>query len=198
MFQSARPYGARLSQSSITMPATGFQSTRPYGARPTRQSCSMQFIVFQPTRPYGARHTLIFDSHRLRTVSIYAPVWGATVAPFDLTHESQMFQSTRPYGARLSNAITLADVLKFQSTRPYGARLTDALVARGSILFQSTRPYGARPAKGYDAPTLQRAVSIHAPVWGATHSGGSSTPNTSVSIHAPVWGATALYINAFI
>ena len=33
-------------------------------------------------------------------------------------------------------------------------------------------------------------VSIHAPVWGATISGGNSADLTQVSIHAPVWGAT--------
>ena len=35
-------------------------------------------------------------------------------------------------------------------------------------------------------------VSIHAPVWGATLLGDSTTIEWYVSIHAPVWGATLL------
>ena len=34
------------------------------------------------------------------------------------------------------------------------------------------------------------AISIHAPMWGATISGGSLELLKSISIHAPMWGAT--------
>ena len=76
--------------------------------------------------------------------------------------------------------------------------------------FQSTHPCGVRPVTN-EMVTVQD-VSIHAPVWGATHHSDSRTigrcfnPRTrvgcddslansyndlSVSIHAPVWGATS-------
>ena len=37
---------------------------------------------------------------------------------------------------------------------------------------------------------LYNAVSIHAPVWGATVKARRIINGTNVSIHAPVWGAT--------
>ena len=123
----------------------------------------------------------------------------------------------------------------FQSTRPCGARRDRHHAdVRGQLRFQSTRPCGARPALeqlrgwylkrfnprarvGRDLPSKtsswpQDAVSIHAPVWGATaHMGALSLEGEGfnprarvgrdarackartrgvVSIHAPVWGAT--------
>ena len=36
----------------------------------------------------------------------------------------------------------------------------------------------------------QDAISIHAPVWGATICGGVPRAVIGISIHAPVWGAT--------
>ena len=38
--------------------------------------------------------------------------------------------------------------------------------------------------------TINLVVSIHAPVWGATHASKAFRGSVSVSIHAPVWGAT--------
>ncbi len=81
-----------------------------------------------------------------------------------------------------------------------------------SLLFQFTRPRGARPLSGIPQ-CLQFEVSIHAPAWGATGTGGCSQITDwgfnsrarvgrdalgsvlsalgVVSIHAPAWGATA-------
>ena len=39
-----------------------------------------------------------------------------------------------------------------------------------------------------------RAVSIHAPVWGATIAGKTIVIDDKVSIHAPVWGATLTHL----
>ncbi len=77
-------------------------------------------------------------------VSIHAPVWGATLpAPVCPTKS------------------------KFQSTHPCGVRLTKTHTARIVYMFQSTHPCGVRPTmrKQFDRAA---AVSIHAPVWGAT------------------------------
>jgi len=46
------------------------------------------------------------------------------------------------------------------------------------ILFQSTRPRGARP--DWDELALKnKAVSIHAPAWGATSSATNTCANTA-------------------
>ena len=58
------------------------------------------------------------------------------------------------------------------------------------LLFQSTRPCGARQCKASNYYT-QAAVSIHAPVRGATIFSRRGRRGVSVSIHAPVRGATA-------
>ena len=55
-------------------------------------------------------------------------------------------------------------------------------------VFQSTHPCGVRPDK--DTRKALWAVSIHAPVWGATAVFAFCQRWTIVSIHAPVWGAT--------
>ena len=77
------------------------------------------------------------------TVSIHAPMWGATVAEFRDAEHPQ-FQSTRPCGARRN--VRLYSLLRsmFQSTRPCGARLAPLRLPKMSVRFQSTRPCGAR------------------------------------------------------
>ena len=57
--------------------------------------------------------------------------------------------------------------------------------------FQSTLPYGERPT-AEPLATEAEAVSIHAPVWGATNSDAVIFASFTVSIHAPVWGATKI------
>ena len=57
------------------------------------------------------------------------------------------------------------------------------------IWFQSTPPYGGRRVFA-QKPLGSLLVSIHAPVWGATHYCVSLFYVLVVSIHAPVWGAT--------
>ena len=57
------------------------------------------------------------------------------------------------------------------------------------IEFQSTRPCGAR-LTGFRCRGGVFAVSIHAPVRGATEVGQKIRRSFAVSIHAPVRGAT--------
>ena len=105
------------------------------------------------------------DSELCPCVSIHAPVWGATI------HLSKQFI-----------------VLLFQSTHPCGVRQADSLVEHKVAMFQSTHPCGVRPLT--ETEIMQWAVSIHAPVWGATRYRIDYRQNGKVSIHAPVWGAT--------
>ena len=101
------------------------------------------------------------------SVSIHAPVWGATIR----------YRSLYLYS-------------KFQSTHPCGVRRELWLNANKLIGFQSTHPCGVRPY--ISCAFLVIRVSIHAPVWGATLQIVTSGKFVMVSIHAPVWGATIL------
>ena len=79
---------------------------------------------------------------------------------------------------------------RFQSTHPRGVRHIGCPLDVAYILFQSTHPRGVRQA-GQGRTDDEKAVSIHAPAWGAT--GGRRGPalvRARVSIHAPAWGAT--------
>ena len=70
-----------------------------------------------------------------------------------------------------------------------GSDKTQVIALNDKVLFQSTLPHGERRlALVYIYP--EKAVSIHAPTWGATgfHYLGSNI--RGVSIHAPAWGAT--------
>ena len=107
------------------------------------------------------------SSSRCRGVSIHAPVWGAT---FTINHSYSLkwFQSTHPCGVRQPKNCQCCGVEAFQSTHPCGVRLID----------------------NFKTPLC--AVSIHAPVWGATTQGQCNKSMLQVSIHAPVWGATKI------
>ena len=123
-----------------------------------------------------------------------------------------MFQSTHPRGVRLGIVQRDNGTIAFQSTHPRGVRLpcTFAIVqalhcfnprtrvgcdvyviaeTKYGSMFQSTHPRGVRLCRLY-ALLAFKVVSIHAPAWGATHSGFSDNLVKSVSIHAPAWGAT--------
>ena len=103
---------------------------------------------------------------------------------------SSSFQSTRPCGARRSERT------QTETARPhFNPR---ARVGRDSgmapmeaiwFIFQSTRPCGARRGARYPHGCLT-PISIHAPVWGATHFAVRVSRPIDISIHAPVWGAT--------
>ena len=137
----------------------------------------------------GAREPIC---QRGQQVSTHAPAWGATTLCSVMTSSCCPFQLTRPRGARL---------------------LASMASGRRQARFQLTRPRGARPALRPADLGGHRAVSTHAPAWGAT--GGNfgcngvtncfnsrarvgrdttpPAPTTSpsrVSTHAPAWGAT--------
>ena len=116
------PVWGATHDSCCLRPLPSFQSTRPYGARQVHAIFEYIDMMFQSTRPYGARRTVDMDyfcrhvgfNPRARmgrdsgfscsslslSVSIHAPVWGATDG-FHLCDMEILFQSTRPYGARL-------------------------------------------------------------------------------------------------
>ena len=168
VFQSTRPRGARPEFNAPLKTGGAFQSTRPRGARPGpsrrlwatptgfnprarvgRDGCSRRSptlaTAFQSTRPRGARRMQQALANARDGVSIHAPAWGAT-----------------------SDGSAVRDTCcPFQSTRPRGARLT-----RGLPLFAHADGFNPRARVGRDGRPARRrkhrAVSIHAPAWGAT------------------------------
>ena len=161
----------------------------------TRVGCDVVALVivsalteFQSTHPCGVRRNLPLACHSL-SVSIHAPVWGATTASMRLSVLAG-FQSTHPCGVRQVRLLGHCDHCEFQSTHPCGVRrmllYTPDMVAR----------FNPRTRVGCDCPILprncNRRVSIHAPVWGATFVATAIDRYRVVSIHAPVWGATVL------
>ena len=105
------------------------------------------------------------DVQTVLTVSIHAPVWGATWA-------SPKNNSYRCFNPRTRVG---CDTIKDLVFEPSGVSIHAPVW--GATRFIELMPH----IKG---------VSIHAPVWGATYYADDLTKPCLVSIHAPVWGAT--------
>ena len=103
----------------------------------------------------------------MKTVSIHAPAWGATLGALDLNELARVSIHAPAWGATRENiSLEIQEIVSihapawgatccvlykwqpffgFQSTRPRGARHAvrqDVVALKG---FQSTRPRGARP-----------------------------------------------------
>ena len=143
--------------------------------------------MFQSTHPCGVRQmdtaVIMYGS-----VSIHAPVWGATHLMYVFILEME-FQSTHPCGVRRIEQALLGlsasfnprtrvgcDVLRsafccsmwrFNPRTRVGCDDANSPPQKLLTTFQSTHPCGVRLKK---AITIAggNAVSIHAPVWGAT------------------------------
>ncbi len=132
-----------------------FQSTRPCGARPSASTGTWtRPCCFNPRARAGrdVRHS---PSYTL----------------------GSSFQSTRPCGARRAGTGQWPQRRCF-NPRARAGRDVLTVLKRGAIpVFQSTRPCGAR--LNFDAFLAARhAVSIHAPVRGATYSRRGSAPGS--------------------
>ena len=108
--------------------------------------------------------------HRQIRISIHAPARGAT---FELR--------------------TGDDPLIFQSPHPHGERPAYAVLCRDSPDFNPRSPRGERPQFRADLVKLI-AISIHAPVRGATNVDPQRFMDFYISIHAPVRGATCVWM----
>ncbi len=122
-------------------------------------------------------------------ISIHAPAWGATIAIAAAVLLHPLFQSTPPRGGRPSPSNLCRRTRSFQSTPPRGGRPRKLLSVLGIVhfnprprvggdekrypqykdefTFQSTPPRGGRH-RGRGCWRAHRAISIHAPAWGAT------------------------------
>src|SRR5690554_6304134 len=100
--------------------------------------------MFQSTPPYGGR----------RLIEHYEYVVDG-------------FQSTPPYGGRHNPLQSGKPLFGFNPRPRMGGDVILSIMRFNKFEFQSTPPYGGRPHTRELLLSL-RAVSIHAPVWGAT------------------------------
>jgi len=149
---------------------TGFQSTRPCGARRADQAPPRSIsVLFQSTRPCGARRRGRDTIRMCSTVSIHAPVRGATGYYVDSEEGMSKFQSTRPCGARpicvypqwrvsgvsIHAPVRGATICVYPQWRVSGVSIhapvrgatNVGLLSNFTHVFQSTRPCGARRGK---------------------------------------------------
>ena len=143
-FQSTRPRGERLNQSSYPLYNRRFQSTLPRGERPSTASTraasrtgfnprshewsdtysrliSHPWSLFQSTLPRGERPYQARQAKASEDVSIHAPTRGAT-GLWCGSSPGIKFQSTLPRGERQRNRSNFSSRLLFQSTLPRGER----------------------------------------------------------------------------
>ncbi len=99
-------------------------------------------------------------------VSIHAPAWGATLRRLKAIKQFGSFNPRSRVGSDVDNASKSLNGV-FQSTLPRGERQRRPQECGLVCLFQSTLPRGERltSRRGFK---LVKAVSIHAPAWGAT------------------------------
>ncbi len=145
---------------------------------------------FQFTRPRGARQASIDKAKNRVKVSIHAPAWGATTRGGIQHHNQQRFNSRARVGRDLKAMSCLPRMDTFQFTRPRGARRAASMTSCRKMMFQFTRPRGARRSRGIRCAIVQGRFNSRARV-GRDSLRRAYLPHRAVSIHAPAWGATA-------
>ena len=154
-----------------TQPGNRFQSTLPYGERPGGLKKRDHRRAFQSTLPYGERPSTCKTASQAISVSIHAPVWGATgwhlypgrpEAP-GFNPRSRMgsddagrslgtvrirFNPRSRMGSDNCRPQRWLKSGEFQSTLPYGERPNTLFNDNQVSAFQSTLPYGERQKRG--------------------------------------------------
>ena len=149
-------------------PDNKFQSTRPYGARLCKISVRKYRLgAFQSTRPYGARPMTLFGSVHRQTVSIHAPVRGATLSLGKRSSILPCFNPRARTGRDLDISPAYLELMPVSihapvrgATNPFqykkhglfvsihaprtGRDLPDAAITLSFRCFNPRAPYGAR------------------------------------------------------
>ena len=121
-----------------------FNPRAPRGARrPSATSCTW-CTTFQSTRPCGARHNVFTADDVLFTISIHAPVWGATGTNSILLLPHSHFNPRARVGR---------DAYSLENSN-------DTLISIHAPAWGATLEFQIR--------LFAVGISIHAPAWGAT------------------------------
>ena len=145
-----------------------FQSTLPCGERPLLMTRRPTMDKFQSTLPCGERPPKTACRLIIRTISIHAPLRGATVEQWIASIPDSNFNPRSPAGSDMPPYITCYMWRHFNPRSPAGSDL-------GSNLKANQR----------------QTISIHAPLRGATTVPSAVQGWRDISIHAPLRGATA-------
>ena len=121
----------------------------------------------------------------LLMVSIHAPAWGATM-PLAACYQLKRFNPRTRVGCDALICLVQKSYW-FQSTHPRGVRLRWHTASVAKAVSIHAPAWGATCMSPLARLFL---VSIHAPAWGATFSRVGYSIAHIVSIHAPAWGAT--------
>ncbi len=152
---------------------------------------SIQFLLkvfhFNPRSRMGSDIPGTRDTGNY-TISIHAPVWGATAVSRSPSAPCRISIHAPVWGATVTES-TFLDVPKFQSTLPYGERHCPHTDTAVHYKFHPRSRMGSDHLGELDRYSWD--ISIHAPVWGATSKLSYWERRQVISIHAPVWGATA-------
>ncbi len=146
-------------------------------------------IAFQSTRPCGARPRPARFATPPKTVSIHAPLWGATWLQHKRSTITWVSIHAPLWGA------TRAAPHSGHGTESFNPRALvgrDAVADSGCVMdfeFQSTRPCGARRSRTWRMPAPRKSFNPRALV-GRDERLHLCLPPAGVSIHAPLWGAT--------
>ena len=187
-FNPRAPRGARPTATPATRPRAAFQSTRPCGARPTPIPLCLRTTSFQSTRPCGARQAVQRRHEHDISISIHAPVWGATAAEVSQCGCGRISIHAPVWGATRSISISAQGFSNFNPRARVGRDPPRRRHACAPCNFNPRARVG-RDLRHYVLRII-RFISIHAPVWGATVRLHKFAELDAISIHAPVWGAT--------
>ena len=145
---------------------------------------------FNPRTRVGCDNQLREAFALQRFVSIHAPAWGATM---EIPRYARVFDVSihaPAWGATLQATLQKKSPRSFNPRTRVGCDGMTVKMDPGRVMFQSTHPRGVRRRQPCAGASHHR-VSIHAPAWGATGTGGNTMRvGRPVSIHAPAWGAT--------
>ena len=144
LFQSTHPYGVRQQPISSLVFNPWFQSTHPYGVRLKVSPFRLLAYQFQSTHPYGVRPNAGIAAYNASTVSIHAPIWGATSMPFLRIHNPYSFNPRTHMGCDYQVSAQSETLCSFNPRTHMGC----------DLITMDILPYVG--------------VSIHAPIWGAT------------------------------
>ena len=130
-------------------------------------------LKFQSTLPCGERLLEIFVNLLYSYFNPRSRV-GSDPASWPFLKYLQTFQSTLPCGERPPHLEHISGLCLFQSTLPCGERPCGLFPSRRTYQHFNPRSRVGSDFCGYNIGIIQ-AISIHAPVWGATKSSSSGT-----------------------
>ena len=167
---------------------------------------------FNPRTRVGCDRRTAGHVARQRQVSIHAPAWGATSCPNSLIRAMKSFNPRTRVGCdRNANSRTQRhqsfnprtrvgcdlspNFQRWASWACFNPRTRVGCDEREIMDEMRTEGFNPRTRVGCDQGVREKllrckAVSIHAPAWGATRCTGCKIGVGEVSIHAPAWGAT--------